>query len=146
MYLHLWFLVLSCAHPIFWHEIIIHTILFCLAFIHRRIFLLFILCLNMLFYHTKFPQFNLTHSFVYIRMLSSSVNLLHHICVCLFFELHIFNFQPLFFNTMQKVINQFGWLDDWRGPSNTSMWHSDAHVDVNQLFCHCVFINSDYHK
>ena len=25
------------------------------------------------------------------------------------------------------------------------MWHSDIHVYINQLFCHCVFIYSDFH-
>jgi len=79
MHLHHLVLVLSCAHPIFRHVIIIH-----------RVFLLFLLLnfiyfftLYILFKHffdpTKFPKLNLAHSLVYIGMRSSSVNLLQNV-------------------------------------------------------------------
>ena len=67
--------------------------------------------------HTKFPQLNLTHFFVYIGMLPSSVNLLHHILnlfVCLFAFVFVclfvvaFDYQLCFLNTAHKVINGVG--------------------------------------
>jgi len=64
------------------------------------------------FYHTKFPQLNLIHSFVHIGMLSSSLNLLHRVlCPFVCFSNYLFDFQQLVFNTLHKVINRVGWLD-----------------------------------
>ena len=69
-----------------------------------------------MFDYTKLPQLNLIHS-VYIGMLSSSVIFLHHVLRLFVFWLCLFYFQPLFFNTCQKVINGVGWLDDPHCPS-----------------------------
>jgi len=65
--------------------------------------------------HTKFPQLNLTHSFVYRSMLSSSVNLLHRVlslfgCFCLMFVCFCIWLPTIAFLTLpnrrQKVFNR----------------------------------------
>ena len=49
----------------------------------------------------------------------------------------VFDFQLLFFNTAQRVINGVGWLDDRHGPS----WIlRDTRVYMNQIFCHGVHL------
>ena len=58
MYLHRLFLVFSCAHPIFRH-VIIHSFLFCFAFKPHKFFITFYTLFEH-FYHTKYPQLNLT--------------------------------------------------------------------------------------
>jgi len=95
MYLYFLFLVLFCAYHIFPHKITLH----CFLFIPHQLFLyfLFLNFVQTFFDHTKFSQLNLIHSFVYICRLSLSTNLLHQV---LFFD-----FQLLFFNICQKVIN-----------------------------------------
>jgi len=85
---------------------------------------------------------------MYIGMLFSSVHLLHHV-LCLFVRLPSncahFYFQPLFFNTCQKVINGFVWLGDHHGPSPILCDTVTLFVSIVQLFCHCVFIHAYVH-
>jgi len=82
MYCYLLFLVLSYAHPIFHIIFALYTFSVYLFLFHTSSFFHFYNLFKHLD-HTKFPQLNLIHSIVYISMLSSSVNLLHHV-LCLF--------------------------------------------------------------
>jgi len=95
MYLHRLFLVFSCAHPIFRH-VIIHSFLFCFAFKPHKFFITFYTLFEHFLPH-QISSIKFDHSFVYIGMLSSLVNLIHHvltlfICFCLCFCLFAFAF------------------------------------------------------
>jgi len=123
MYLYLLFLVRSCAHPIFRHEIVNHSFLFCCFLLLNLIdfFYFFTLCLNI---------FLTTPSFLPHQISSIKFDLLlcvhrhaHFICKftsqcsmfdCLFVYL-ISNF--CFFNTAENVTKGVGWLDVRQGPS-----------------------------
>jgi len=74
------------------------------------IFILFIFCL-IFFDHTKFSQSNLVPSFVYIGMLSSSVNLLHHV-LCLLVFLTVFILFPTVALQHLSESNKRGWLTE----------------------------------
>jgi len=60
-----------------------------------------------------------------------------------FFSLCLFNVQLLLLNTYQKMINEFGWLDDRHGLSPILYDTAPLFVYIDQLLCHCVFICSN---
>ena len=138
------FLIFSRTHTIFLHEITHRSILIFVVFCTSSIifycftFLFFILCWN-IFWLRQISS----HSFVYISMLSSSVNLLHHVLCLIVFLAVLILFPTGGFNTYQKVINGVGWRDDCHGPSPVLCDTVTLFVYIDQLFCHCVFIFSN---
>jgi len=117
----------SCSSYL-WHEITLHTAVFCVVllfvcttptsvfYVFKWVYLYFVLNI---FDHTKFHQSNLIHSFVYIGMLSSSINLPHlFLCFLVCFFLTVFIWFPTgVFQHRSKSVKR-GWLtriDDHHG-------------------------------
>jgi len=128
-------LSLHTARPIFPHKIALHSffVLFLICTSSNIFSFLFSLfyfytLFKYIFDHTKFPKLNLIHSFVNIGMLSSSVNLLHHV-LCLFAcfsNCALFCFQLLFCQQLSKI-DKRGWLARWPPWSFTNpIWQNDT--------------------
>jgi len=71
---------------------------------------------------------------------------IHSFYFLFFFSLCLFEVQPLFLNTYQKMINGVGWPDDRHGVSPILYDAYDTaplFVYTDQLLWHCVFICSN---
>ena len=68
-------------------------------------------------------------------------------CVCLFvcFSKCADFISICCFSTLKKVIKGIGWLDDRHGPSPILCDTVTLLVYIDQLFCRCVFIYSNFH-
>jgi len=65
------------------------------------------------------------------------------VCVCLSFQLWLFDLSLLFFNMFQKMIKSVGWPDDCCGPSPI-LWHS-AYITFQVSIIQKIFTTSKLH-
>jgi len=102
--------------PFFWHESTLHSF-FCFAlFVYCTSLISFCYFFSFFFHilfkdirnHTKFLQLNLIHSSVYIGTRFHLLHFLHHVLCVFVYLIMLFDFQVLFFNTSQKLINSVG--------------------------------------